>query len=117
MSDQRNVGDSAQPEYETPYYAHFEHPDGSWYLLWITHTQPRTARGHPWHVHASFDKHGGIQPAVGGGEWNMAPYGMHNWDFDEEADALKEFDERFQTRLEHGYTVVRARLPEKQDRQ
>jgi len=114
MSDQHNVGDSAQPEYETPYYAHFEHSDGSWYLLWVTQTQPRTARGHPWHVHVSFDKQGGIQPAVGGGEWNMAPYGMHNWDFDEEAAALKEFDERFQARLEHGYTVVRARLPEKQ---
>ncbi len=49
----------AQADYETPYYAHFEHPDGSWYLLWVTHTQPQTARGHPWHVHASFDKQGG----------------------------------------------------------
>ena len=103
---------SEQPDYETPYYAHFEHPDGSWYLLWVTHTQPRTARGHSWHVHATFDKHGGIQPAVGSGDWNMGAYGMHNWDFDEEATALAEFRERYQARLDHDYHVVREQLPE-----
>lgn len=105
---------SDQSDYETPYYAHFEHPDGSWYLLWVTHTQPKTARGHAWHVHASFDKYGGTQPVVSSEGWAMGPYGMHNWDFDEERAALDEFNRRFQTRLEHGYTVVRARLPEQQ---
>src|SRR5438045_8017143 len=99
MSDQRNVGDSAQPEYETPYYAHFEHPDGSWYLLWVTHTQPQTERGHPWHVHASFDKHGGIQPVISAEGWNMGAYGMHNWDFDDEAAAVSAFSERMQLRF------------------
>jgi hypothetical protein len=100
--------------YDTPYYAHFEHPDGSWYLLWVTHTQPRTSRGRPWHVHATIDKHGGIQPAIESDAWNMGPYGMHNWDFDDEAAALIEFEERFRMRLEHGYRVVRAQLPENQ---
>lgn len=112
MSEQPKRG-AAEPGYETPYYAHFEHPDGSWYLLWVTHTRPRTARGHPWHVHASFDKQGGLQPVVSGDSWNMGAYGMLNWDFDEESAALAGFDERFQLRLEHGYYVVRAQLPEK----
>ena len=100
-------------EFETPYYAHFEHPDGSWYLLWVTHTHPRTARGHPWHVHASFDKHGTLQPTAGVQGGNMAPYGMHNWDFDTEDEALAAFGERLRTRFDHGYQIVRAQLPEK----
>jgi hypothetical protein len=104
---------SEQTDYETPYYAHFEHPDGSWYLLWVTRTHPRSERGHPWHVHASFDKHGGLQPAIGAEGWNMGPYGMHNWDFDGEDDALKEFGDRMRARFEHGYQIMRARLPEK----
>jgi hypothetical protein len=37
---------------------------------------------------------------------------MHNWDFDAEAQALAEFAERYQARLEHGYQVVRAQLPD-----
>jgi hypothetical protein len=81
----------------------------------VTHTQPRTARGHAWHVHASFDKHGGIQPVVGDG-WQMGAYGMHNWDFDDEAAALAELRERYQARLDHGYKVVRAQLPEQLER-
>jgi hypothetical protein len=104
-------GDSAESEYETPYYVHFEHPDGGWYLLWVTHTQPRTSRGHPWHVHASFDKHGGIQPVAQSEGWAMAPYGMHNWDFDTEKAALEAFRERYQARVEHGYSVAREQLP------
>jgi hypothetical protein len=104
---------SEQTNYETPYYAHFEHDDGSWYLLWVTHSQPKTERGHPWHVHASFDKHGGLQPVPGAEGWNMGPYGMHNWDFDGEDQALKEFDQRLHARLDRGYRVVRAQLPEK----
>jgi hypothetical protein len=103
-------------EYETPYYAHFEHPDGSWYLLWVTRTQPRTGRGHPWHVHASFDKHGSIQPVTQSEGWAMGPYGMHNWDFDGEPEALAEFHERYQARIEHGYHVVREQLPAQRER-
>jgi len=103
----------AQADYETPYYAHFEHPDGSWYLLWVTHTQPQTARGHPWHVHASFDKQGGIQPVINAEGWNMGAYGMHNWDFDDEDAAVTAFSERMQLRFEHGYQIVQARLPER----
>ena len=113
MSDQHHSEQRADSDHQTPYYAHLEHPDGSWYLLWVTQTQPRTARGHAWHVHASFDKQGGLQPVVGPG-WNMGAYGMHNWDFDDQASALREFDERFQKRLEHGYRVVRAQLPERE---
>ncbi len=43
-----------------PVFAHFRPPDGSWYRLWITHTPPKTERGHPWHVHASYAKTGTI---------------------------------------------------------
>jgi hypothetical protein len=106
----------AQPEYETTCYAHFEHDDGSWYLLWVTHTQPRSARGHPWHVHVSFDKYGGTQPVASSSGWSMGPYGMHNWDFDSEAAALEDFDRRYQARIDHGYRVVRAQLPHQKER-
>jgi hypothetical protein len=41
----------------------------------------------------------------------MGPYGMHNWDFEQESEALAEFAERYQKRLGHGYQVVRAQLP------
>jgi hypothetical protein len=104
---------SEQTNYETPYYAHFEHPDGSLYLLWVTHSRPKTERGHQWHVHASFDKHGTLQPVIGAEGWNMGPYSMHNWDFDSEDQALKEFGERLRARFDHGYQIVRAQLPEK----
>jgi hypothetical protein len=114
MSDTTDA--PAQPEYETNYYAHFEHPDGSWYLLWVTRTKPRTQRGHPWHVHASFDKYGGTQPVVSGEGWVMGPYGMHNWDFENESAALADFDQRYQARLDHGYRIVRAQLPREKQR-
>jgi hypothetical protein len=50
---------------------------------------------------------------LGAEGWNMGPYGMHNWDFDSEDEALKEFSERMRARFEHGYRIVRAQLPEK----
>ena len=104
---------SEQPEYETPFYAQFEHADSSWYLLWVTHTQPRTQRGHPWHVHASFDKHGVFQPVATSGDPVLAAYGMHNWDFGSQAEAIEAFEERVQARLDHGYQIVRARQPKR----
>jgi hypothetical protein len=104
---------SEHTNYETPYFAQFEHADGSWYLLWVTHTRPRTERGHPWHVHASFDKHGALQPVASSGDPSLAPYGMHNWDFDAEDEAIRAFEERMHARLDHGYQIARSRLPEK----
>ena len=68
-----------------PIYAHFTHPDGSWYRLWITQTQPKTERGHPWHLHASYDKTGTIAP-IGGTLWYQQSYGMSNWDFGTEVE-------------------------------
>ena len=46
----------------------------------------------------------------------MGADGLHNWDFDEESTALAEFRERYQTRLDHGYHVVRERLPKQIER-
>ncbi|HSH79384.1 MAG TPA: hypothetical protein VLA19_12750 [Herpetosiphonaceae bacterium] len=85
-------------------YAHFTHPDSSWYRLWITHSQPKTERGHPWHLHASYDKSGTIAP-IGGTRWYEQPYGMSNWDFDVEDDVLAAFRARAAERLEHGYEL------------
>src|SRR5437870_3869785 len=67
-------------------HAFFRHPDGSWYRLWMTHSEPKTPRGHPWHVHANYDKSGSMAP-VAGVEWYEQPYGIANWDFDSEEDA------------------------------
>lgn len=92
-------------------YAHFEHPDGSWYRLWMTHTEPKTERGHPWHLHAAYDKTGTIAP-LEGPEWRHAPYGMANWDFDEEAEAERAFLARAQLRLDHGYHLLEGVLPQ-----
>ncbi len=100
--------------YEIPYYGHFEHPDGSWYILWVTHTRPWTARGHPWHVHATFDKSGAIKPIPESDIGSFGTYGMHNWDFETEAEAVTAFDRRFQARLEHGYELVRSLLSERE---
>lgn len=104
-SDAPTSGETVQPA-----YAHFEHPDGGWYRLWVTHTRPKTARGHPWHLHASYDKTGTLAP-VQGAPWQQAPYGMANWDFDEQAEALEAFRKRAQERLEHGYRLSEGTLP------
>ena len=69
-------------------------------------------RGHPWHVHASFDKHGVLQPVASSGDPPLAPYGMRNWDFHSQAEAIRVFGERLRARLDHGYQIARARLPE-----
>ena len=96
---------------EPPYYAYFEHPDGSWYMLWITRTQPKTSRGHKWHVHASFDKYKTALPNLES-EWHKKPYGMSNWDFDSLDNAVKYFHEdRFLLRLKHGYELMIASIP------
>ena len=88
----------------------FRHPDGSWYRLWITRSEPKTARGHRWHLHATFDKTGTVAPVAGTCWWEQ-PYGMADWDFDAEADAVAAFRERVQERLEHGYEVREGTIP------
>ncbi len=91
-------------------YAHFRHPDGSWYRLWITHTPRQAGRGHSWHVHASYDKSGTIAP-IGGTNWYDQPYGMANWDFDSEEEALAAFGKRAGERFAHGYELREGRAP------
>ena len=92
------------------HYAHFTHPDGSWYRLWITRSEPKTARGHPWHLHAAYDKTGTIAP-IAGTRWYEQPSGMSNWDFDTEAEALAAFRTRAAERLKHGYEVREGSVP------
>ena len=92
-------------------FAHFRHRDGSWYRLWVTQSEPKTGRGHAWHVHASYDKTGTIAPVAGTG-WYEQPYGMANWAFDSEAEAVTTFKERAAERLAHGYQLREGTLPE-----
>jgi len=94
-----------------PYYAYFEHPDGSWYMLWMTRTEPKTQRGHEWHVHASFDKHRTTLPNLES-RWYEKLYGMSNWDFDSLDEAVSYFyEERFLLRLKHEYKLITANIP------
>jgi len=93
-----------------PVFALFRHEDGSWYRLWITHSEPKTGRGHRWHLHASYDKTGTLAP-VAGTLWHEQPYGMSNWDYDSEGDALEEFRRRAAERFEHGYTLREGAIP------
>ena len=85
-------------------HAFFRHPDGSWYRLWVTHSEPKTARGHAWHVHASYDQAGATAP-VAGVKWFEQPYGMANSDFDSPEEAAAEFRRRAAERVEHGYEL------------
>jgi len=95
-----------------PYYAYLEHPDGRWYAAWITHTSPRTERGHPWHVHADYSREDRLR-FTGQGDWYAAPYGMGNWDFNSVEDATRNFlEERLRPRLGAGYQLVQGHLPE-----
>ncbi len=96
---------------DDPVFAFFRHPDGSWYRLWLTHSEPKSPRGHPWHVHASYDKTGGTAP-VAGVRWYEQPYGMANWDFDTRDAALGEFRSRAADRIDHGYELVEGAVPE-----
>jgi hypothetical protein len=41
-----------------PYHAYLEHTDGSWYMVWMTETFPKTERGHRFHVHSNHDLEG-----------------------------------------------------------
>lgn len=91
-------------------HAFFRHPDGSWYRIWMTHTVPKTARGHEWHVHASYDKTGTTVP-VAGVMWFEQPYGMANWDFDTRAEAVEEFHRRAEDRVDHGYELREGGIP------
>jgi hypothetical protein len=90
---------------EPRYHADFRHPDGRWYRLWMTRTDPKTGRGHPWHVHASYDLGGTTIPSEGS-DWSAQSYGVRNWDFYAYDEALAAFIERFQLRIDHGYTVA-----------
>ena len=95
---------------EKPVYAFFRHADGSWYRLWLTRSDPKTARGHVWHVHASYDKAGTTAP-VAGVEWYEQPYGMANWDFDSRSAAVAEFRRRAEERIGHGYELRDGDVP------
>jgi GH35 family endo-1,4-beta-xylanase len=96
---------------EPPYYAYFEHPDGSWYMVWMTETYPKTERGHRFHVHSNYDKLGVVRPNLEI-KWYEQSYGMKNWDFDTFEDAVAHFyHERFLPRMEHGYRLVMGNIP------
>lgn len=92
-------------------FAHFSHADGSWYRLWVTHTEPKTERGHPWHLHASYDKSGTLAP-IAGTDWYDQAYGMSNWDYQSEDEVRAAFAMRADERLEHGYEVREGKLPD-----
>jgi hypothetical protein len=94
-----------------PAYALFRHPDGSWYRLWVTQTTPKTERGHPWHLHASYDKTGTIAP-IACTLWYEQPYGMANWDFETEEDVRTAFLEKSAERIAHGYELREGTIPE-----
>lgn len=94
-----------------PVYAQFVHPDGSWYRLWITYSVPKTERGHPWHLHASYDKTGTIAP-VQGQRWYELEYGMANWDYQTRDEASADFRKRANERLRHGYQLQEGALAE-----
>lgn len=94
-----------------PYYAYFEHPDGSWYMVWMTETSPKTARGHRFHVHAMYNKFNTVRPNLES-RWYEQPYGMRNWDFNDFEEAVSEFyKKRFIPRLRHGYRLVMGNIP------
>jgi hypothetical protein len=93
-----------------PRYAYFEHPDGSWYRLWMTRTFPKTKRGHPWHVHATYDKTG-TMASIPDTRWYEQPYGIANWDFTNETDAVQAFRVNADERLAHGYMLCEGTIP------
>lgn len=96
---------------EPPYYAYFEHPDGSWYMVWMTETYPKTERGHRFHVHSNYDKLGVVRPNLEI-KWYEQSYGMKNWDFHTLEDAVAHFyHERFLPRMEHEYRLVMGNIP------
>jgi hypothetical protein len=96
---------------ESPGFAFFRHADGSWYRLWITRSEPKTGRGHPWHLHASYDKSGTVAP-VAGTRWHELPYGNANWSFDTLGETLESFRKRARERLDHDYELVEGAIPE-----
>lgn len=101
----------SQESAQTPQLrAHFVHRDGSWYRLWITRSAPKTERGHPWHLHASYDKTGTVAP-IAGTRWYDAAYGMANWDYDSADEAVTAFRTRAQERRAHGYELREGALP------
>lgn len=96
---------------DPPYHAYFEHEDGSWYMLWMTRSAPKTERGHPWHVHVTLDKHGTMKPVLAS-RWFEQPYGAYNWDFDTLDEAIEHFlEERYLPRIERGYRLVTGHIP------
>lgn len=109
--DETQVKSTATAHSEPPYYAYLEHPDGRWYAVWMTHTQPRTPSGHPWHVHADYSSEERLE-FKRAANWHTAPYGMRNWDFDTVEEATAFFTrERLTPRLKHGYAVVEGQTP------
>ncbi len=93
-----------------PFFAYLEHPDGRWYAVWMTRTEPRSQRGHPWHVHADYSSEDRMRFGLAH-DWYQATYGMRNWDFDTVEEAATSFwTERVQPRLQHGYQIRAAHL-------
>lgn len=93
-----------------PYYAYFEHPDGAWYMVWMTNTRPKTRRGHPWHVHIRWSKSGAPRPNRNW-EWWTWLWGRVNRDFhDPNAAVLEFFYGRYLPRVEHGYRLVQGHI-------
>ncbi|MCB0077574.1 MAG: hypothetical protein KDD73_09105 [Anaerolineales bacterium] len=93
-----------------PYYAYLEHSDGSWYMVWMTRTYPKTSRGHPWHVHMRWSKWGARKPPRHWRWWEQL-WGRTNRDFHDPNEAVNEFYfNRYQPRLDNGYRLVQGHL-------
>lgn len=94
------------------YYAYFEHPDGKWYMLWITHTKPKTQRGHAWHVHRTYDPWGTSFPNLDA-KWWTRPCGQSNDDFNDHFQAVAKFKEIYKERIDKGYICKSGLMPPK----
>lgn len=93
---------------ESIYHAYFEHPDGSWYMLWMTYDKER--RG--WGVHANYDKSGVTKPKLER-DWYGQPHGDKNWRFNTMEEALDHFyRKRYIPRIKHGYRLIMGNVPD-----
>ncbi|MER3446914.1 MAG: hypothetical protein C4291_08765 [Candidatus Dadabacteria bacterium] len=88
------------------YYAYFEHPDGSWYMLWMIKDK------RDWSVYANYDKSGVNKPKLER-EWYRQSHGDKNWRFNTMEEALDHFyRKRYIPRIKHGYRLIVGNIPD-----
>ena len=98
--------DATKGRSKEAFYAVFE-KGVQWYYLWTTETEPKTTRGHKFHVHADYDLVGNTILVLSK-NWYRKLFGIMNHDFNDRTEMIEDFLRLVDKRMDRGFQLRKS---------